>query len=203
MARPREYDRDAVIEAAKDVFWRRGYEAAGLDVLEEATQLSRSSMYLAFGSKRRLFDEAMAEYRATFIESVLGPVEAEGSTAEDAARFFITIASLFRGELGSRGCLMINTIGELAGRDGSVARQGAEFHERYRLAFANALRGGARRGAREQRLAGDRALLLAGSAMGVWIISRVDPAAAARTCDAVVDQIRAWVPPPPRRATRS
>ena len=139
MGRPREYDRDAVIDAAKEVFWRRGYEAAGLDVLEEATQLSRSSMYLAFGSKRSLFDEAMAEYRSTFIESLLGPVESDRATAEDAAGFFAAIASLLRGDLGSRGCLVVNAIGELAGRDASMARQGADLYERYRLAFVNAL----------------------------------------------------------------
>lgn len=195
MARPRGYDRDAVIGAATEAFWSHGYEAAGLDVLEEATRLSRSSVYLAFGSKRGLFDEAMAEYRSTFIESVLGPVESQDATADDAAGFFVAIAALFRGELRSRGCLLVNAIGELAGRDASMARQGAELYERYRRAFANALRGRAR----DQDVTGDRARVLAVSAMGAWITSRVDPAAAAQACDAVVNQISVWAHPPSRR----
>lgn len=195
MARPREYERDAVVAAAKEVFWRHGYEAAGLDMLEEATHLSRSSLYLAFGSKRGLFNEAMAEYRSTFIASVLGPVEADGSTAEDAAGVFATIASLLRGELYSRGCLIINAIGELAGRDADMAQEGADFYERYRRAFAKALGGAVDADPAQHALNGDRAQLLAVSAIGIWIAARVDPAAAAQACDVVVRQIRVWVQP--------
>ena len=191
MPRPREYDRDAVISAAKEAFWRRGYEATGLDELEEATQLSRSSMYAAFGSKRALFDEAMGEYRSTFIESVLGPVEAEQATAEEAAGFFATLASLFRHDLGSRGCLMINAIGELGGRDPAMVQQGADLYDRYRLAFTNAL-GGEPAAGEPGRPIDRRAQLLAVATMGVWITSRVDAPAAALACEAVVDQIRAW-----------
>lgn len=199
MARPREYDRDAVIAAAKAVFWQRGYDATGLDVLERATQLSRSSMYLAFGSKRELFEETLDDYRATFIGSVLGPVESEDATADDAAGFFATLASLFRGDLGSRGCLLVNAIGELGGRDARIARDGADFYERYRRAFANALGAGTAGSARGQSVTADRARVLAVAAMGVWITSRVDPSAAARACDAVVEQIRAWASSPPHR----
>ncbi|MGZ4672334.1 MAG: TetR/AcrR family transcriptional regulator [Ilumatobacteraceae bacterium] len=205
MARPREYNRDVVVHAAEEAFWRRGYEASDLHVLEQATQLSRSSMYLAFGSKRGLFDEAVAEYWSTFTESLLGPVESENATTVDAAGFFAATASLFRGDLGSRGCLIVNAIGELAGRDASMARQGADLYERYRLAFANALGAGSGGSARDQGVIGDRAQMLAVSAMGVWITSRVNPAAAAQACDAIVKQITVWAHPTPRRrpATRS
>lgn len=204
MARPREYDRGVAVHAAKEAFWRRGYEACDLHVLEEATQLSRSSMYLAFGSKRGLFEEALAEYRSTFTESLLGPVESEDATSADAADCFAAIAALFRGDLGNRGCLVINAIGELAERDASMARHGADLYERYRLAFANAL-GAGRSGARDRALIGDRAQILAASAMGVWVTSKADPAAAARACDAIVQQITIWAHTPPRRrpATRS
>jgi AcrR family transcriptional regulator len=192
MARPREYDPHAVVAAAKEVFWQRGYESSDLDELERATGLSRSSIYVAFGSKRGLFEEATEEYRATFIESLLGPVEAPGAVADDAAAFFAELASLFRGRLGSRGCLLINAIGELAGRDPAVSRAGAEFHQRYRRAFANALGGSPAPRARHRAQTSHRSEILAACAMGVWITSRVDPDAAADACDAIVEQIRSW-----------
>lgn len=194
MARPREYDRNTVIEAAKDVFWTRGYEAAGLDALEEATQLSRSSMYVAFVSKHGLFDEAIADYEATFIESLLGPVESADADAEDAAGFFDAVASLLRGDFGSRGCLVVNAIGELGGRDPSVARAGADLYGRYLLAFGDALGRSAGEGSGERAITRHRARVLAVSAMGVWITSRVDPAAAAEACEALIEQIRVWSP---------
>lgn len=199
MARPREYNRDVVVHAAKEAFWRRGYEACDLHLLEEATQLSRSSMYLAFGSKRGLFEEAMAEYGSTFTESLLGPVESENATSADAAGCFAVIAAMFRGDLGNRGCLIVNAIGELAERDASMARQGADLYERYRLAFANALGTGSGGSARDRAVIGDRAQILAASAMGVWVTSRVDPVAAARACDAMVEQITVWAHANPRR----
>jgi AcrR family transcriptional regulator len=200
MARRQEFDRDVVVRAAKEAFWRHGYEASDLHVLEEATQLSRSSMYLAFRSKHGLFDEAIAEYLSTFTESLLGPVESEDATTADAAGVFAAIALLFRGDLGNRGCLVVNAIGELAGRDRSAARHGADLYERYRLAFANAL---GRESDDGEIL--DRAQVLAVSAMGVWITSRVDPAAAAQACDAMVRQIAVWGRARPRRrsGTRS
>lgn len=192
MARPRAFDPEDVVAAAKEVFWRHGYESADLDALERATGLSRSSLYLAFGSKRGLFEAATEEYRVTFIESVLGPVEAAGAVADDAAGFFAKIASLFRGELGSRGCLMINAIGELGGRDPALSHAGAEFHQRYRRAFANALGGSTARGARRRALTSHRSEILAVCAMGVWITSRVDPISAADACEAIVEQIKLW-----------
>jgi AcrR family transcriptional regulator len=192
VARPRGFDERKVIAAAKEVFWRRGYEATGLDDLERATHLSRSSVYAAFGSKRQLFEAALAEYQETFIQGLLGRVEAPGAAPTDAQRFFAEIASMFRSELGDRGCLVVNAIGELVGRDPAMGRDGQEFHARYRRAFANALGITTTRGERRRAVIAQRAEILAVSAMGVWITSRVDPSAAATACDAIVVQIKMW-----------
>src|ERR1700757_4861162 len=59
MARPKSYERDTVLIAARDVFWERGYEATSIAALEERTGLSRSSLYEEFGSKRDLFQAAL------------------------------------------------------------------------------------------------------------------------------------------------
>jgi AcrR family transcriptional regulator len=187
MPRPRSYERAAVIHAAAQAFWERGYEATGLDELERATGLSRSSIYLAFGSKRQLFEIALEDYRASFVAERLGPVESPGARPLEAIAFFLALAELFRGDHGSRGCLMINTIVELGGRDHDVSVQGAEFYDRYRAAFANALDGTARK-----PLVSRRAEVLAAGAMGVWATSRVDPAGAARSADAIASEIRSW-----------
>jgi TetR/AcrR family transcriptional repressor of nem operon len=187
MPRPRSYERAVVVHAAAQAFLERGYEGTGLDELERATGLSRSSIYLAFGSKRRLFDIALEDYCASFVAERLGPVEAPGAQPLDAMAFFVALAELFRSDHGSRGCLMINTIVELGGRDQAVSQQGAEFFDRYRVAFANALDGTARK-----PLVARRAELLASGAMGVWATSRVDPTGAARAADAIASEISSW-----------
>jgi len=192
VARPREFDEQQVIAAAKEVFWRHGYEATGLDALERATHLSRSSVYAAFGSKQSLFREAIREYDDTFVDSLLGHVEAPGAGPADAQQFFAEIGSMFRGDLGSRGCLIVNSIGELAGRDAVATRHGERLHARYRRAFANALGASTARGERRRAIIAQRAEILAVTAMGVWIASRVDPRAAADACEAIVGQIKRW-----------
>lgn len=183
-----------MVVAAKETFWRHGYQATGLDVLERATNLSRSSVYAAFGSKRELFEAAIGEYQASFVEARLGHLEVPGATPADAQGFFAEIGSMFRGELGSRGCLIVNAIGELAGTDPTVARDGEQLHARYRRAFANALGVATARGARQRETITQRADILAVAAMGAWITSRVDPGAAAAACDAIIAQIETWDP---------
>ena len=68
MARKRSFDQDAVLRAARDVFWARGYEATSLDRLQAAMGLSRSSLYEAFGSKRELFGRVLVGYLAEVID---------------------------------------------------------------------------------------------------------------------------------------
>jgi len=62
MGRRREFDTEAVLDAAVDVFWRRGFEATSIDQLEAATGLRRQSLYGAFGDKERLFLAALRRY---------------------------------------------------------------------------------------------------------------------------------------------
>jgi AcrR family transcriptional regulator len=63
MARPREFDEDEVLEQALHVFWDRGYEAASLADLQDATGLTKSSLYKAFESKEGLFRRVLDRYQ--------------------------------------------------------------------------------------------------------------------------------------------
>ncbi len=59
MARPREFDEVLAIDAAAEVFRRRGYAATSIEQLVEATGVHRGSLYSTFGSKRGLFLRAL------------------------------------------------------------------------------------------------------------------------------------------------
>jgi TetR/AcrR family transcriptional repressor of nem operon len=65
LARPREFDRDVVLETAMDVFWCKGFEGTSIQDLVEATGVNRGSLYGAFGDKETLFAEALDYYLAT------------------------------------------------------------------------------------------------------------------------------------------
>lgn len=64
--RPREFDWDSVADAAVLLFWRQGYDKTSLADIMNATGLSSSSFYGAFGSKRALFEAALARFRVTW-----------------------------------------------------------------------------------------------------------------------------------------
>jgi AcrR family transcriptional regulator len=190
--RPRSYQEDEVVDAAKKVFWARGFDGTAIGDLEEATGLSRSSLYLAFETKRAMFDAALAEYLDTFVEPLLGSVEAPGAGLREAARFFARLAGLFRDPDAQRGCLMVNSIAELAGRDPTFSPVAAHFADRVRAAFSNALERAASEGAMDRRQAARRAELLAATTLGVWVAVRADPDAAVATCRAIAAEIRSW-----------
>jgi TetR/AcrR family transcriptional repressor of nem operon len=192
MARPRSYERQEVVEAAKQVFWDQGYVGTALGDIEGATGLSRSSLYLAFGTKKGLFDAALAEYLGSFIEPRFSPVEAPGASLGEAAGFFSGLATLVEDRESQRGCLYINSIAELSSADPAWEARGAAFADRLRNAFLNALQHAERQGAMSRGQATTRANLLAASALGVWVTVRGDHAAAAATCRAIAAEITSW-----------
>ncbi|MGE5274830.1 MAG: TetR/AcrR family transcriptional regulator [Verrucomicrobiota bacterium] len=62
MARVREFDTEAALDAAMLVFWRLGYERATLVELTRAMGINRPSLYAAFGNKEQLFRQALERY---------------------------------------------------------------------------------------------------------------------------------------------
>ena len=62
MARPREFDEGAVLDAAALCFWKQGYEATSVRDLVARTGITAASLYNAFGDKRGLYQKALDHY---------------------------------------------------------------------------------------------------------------------------------------------
>ncbi|MEO1734071.1 MAG: helix-turn-helix domain-containing protein, partial [Pseudomonadota bacterium] len=56
MPRKPEYDRDDLIDRARNLFWKRGWAGTSLKDLEAELKLKPGSFYAAFGSKDALFE---------------------------------------------------------------------------------------------------------------------------------------------------
>ena len=80
IGRPRAFDRDAALEAAMLVFWRKGFSAASMNDLCDAMGIRSPSLYGAFGSKEALYLEAIDHYVRTIGPPVWDKLE-EGATA--------------------------------------------------------------------------------------------------------------------------
>jgi AcrR family transcriptional regulator len=62
MARPKEFDIDAAVAAAVEVFRNHGYEGSSAQMLVEAMGIGRQSLYNTFGDKWGVYLAALKRY---------------------------------------------------------------------------------------------------------------------------------------------
>jgi len=55
VARTKEFDPEAALQAALELFWRRGYEATSMSDLVDHLGIGRASLYATFGNKHELY----------------------------------------------------------------------------------------------------------------------------------------------------
>lgn len=60
--RPAEFDKEAALDVAMRLFWKRGYEGTSMADLSRAMGIHPSSIYAAFGDKQELFALAAKRY---------------------------------------------------------------------------------------------------------------------------------------------
>ena len=65
MGRNKNFERNAVLDKAIQVFWRKGIADATLQDLEKATGVNKSGLYAEFQDKEDLFCESLKRYRDT------------------------------------------------------------------------------------------------------------------------------------------
>lgn len=130
MARQREFDRDAVLEKAMDLFWSQGYEATSVRTLLAHLGLSSSSLYATFGGKHDLYLAALARYRAQEVAEMRALLAAAGSAREALASLFRNLTAVTLKEGARRGSFTLNAAVEMATEDEAVAAQlRAHFEE--------------------------------------------------------------------------
>ena len=141
MGRPREFDTDVVTDCALDLFWRAGYDGAGVTDLERATGVGRKGLYNSFGGKQGLFREALNLYVARAVKLILAPLEAENAGRADIKQILRLLSSPERQLKGNRGCLVCLTVGSEVTRSAEIGQCVQGYMQRLRNGFANALRG--------------------------------------------------------------
>lgn len=194
MSRPKAYERNSVVLAARDLFWERGYEATSISDLEQRTGLNRSSLYQEFGSKHELLAAALTCYADQVVDPLLADLSAPGADLDTIDALFTRLADLFSS--GARpatsGCLLVNSIAELASREDRVRSHAAAYRDRLRVSFATTLENASRLRQVDPESVQPRADLLAATLMGVWLTVRIDPDDASRLCETIGAQVKAW-----------
>lgn len=125
MARPIEFDRPKTVNRALALFWRKGYQATSVADLLAAMTISRSSFYAAFTDKRSLFIECLDLFSARTLD-MLQRGRAEMPPIDALQNFFERSFIGARGAKGHWGCMLVNTVLEMADVDSELAARASQ-----------------------------------------------------------------------------
>lgn len=132
--RPRLLDRQKALEAALQLFWRHGYEGTSIADLTAAMGATPPSLYAVFGSKERLYREAMDLYGATY-GGFPARARAEEPTARRAVERTLREAiDVYAAGPHPRGCMLATGAVTCAPEHQGVAR---DLTRRRRAAVAD------------------------------------------------------------------
>ncbi|MEU9126335.1 TetR family transcriptional regulator [Streptomyces sp. NPDC048506] len=120
MARTKEFDPDAALQRALELFWERGYEATSLADLVEHLGIARASLYGTFGGKHDLFLKALERYLQLKDSALVEELGRPGPVLPAVRALIERYAE--ESSADNRGCMVVNTAVELAGRDIAAAR---------------------------------------------------------------------------------
>jgi TetR/AcrR family transcriptional repressor of nem operon len=140
VARTKEFDPDAALQAALELFWRRGYEATSMADLVEHLGIGRASLYATFGSKHELYLKALDRYGATGLTRIVRELSGPGPALPAVRAVVRRYASEAADErLRLNGCLVTNTAAELAPHDPAAARRVERNWDQVETALHSAL----------------------------------------------------------------
>lgn len=127
------------------LFWSRGYTATSLSDLLKVMGIARSSFYASFNTKRKLFTECLE----LFGDRTLAVVDKHASqlSSKDLPRVFFNTTLLDVSQRRAKqGCMMVNTLLELAYVDPQLNRLAAAKLSAIESSFARAFERAQRNG---------------------------------------------------------
>src|SRR6202023_1945524 len=109
MGRPKQFNRESVLDRAIPVFWKQGFANTTVQDLEQATGVNKSGLYSEFKDEEDLFLASLERYAQTRGAEVL---TSEPLGWGNIQRF---LRLGFGCDDDQRGCFAVNSMRELAG----------------------------------------------------------------------------------------
>jgi TetR/AcrR family transcriptional repressor of nem operon len=126
MARPREFDELAVLDAAVECFWSRGFEATSVRELAERMGITGASLYNAFGDKRMLYLRALNHYLDQTVRERISRLESGLPPRAAIVAFLDEVIERSLTDRRKRGCMLVNSALEVAPHDPEFRKVVAE-----------------------------------------------------------------------------
>jgi TetR/AcrR family transcriptional repressor of nem operon len=176
MARPREFDEKAVLEAAIQCFWMRGYEATSIRDLAVNMGITSASLYNAFGDKRSLYRQALDHYVDQSFGDRVKRFETHLLPRQAISAFFEEIIERSLSDPQRKGCMLVNSAMEVAPHDPEFQRAIAGILVQVEAFFRRCVEAGQRDGTiATLQPAEDLARHLLGILVAIRVLARARP----------------------------
>ncbi len=140
MARKKQYNEDVVVEKAMHLFWKNGYEATSMQMLEKEMGINKFSIYSSFGNKHGLFLESIKCYKDK-TNSLFENFKNTTNGVADIKQFFYDSVAVNQQKGNQKGCLVTNTYNEFAESDDHlITEQMNSFMDNLKQLFIEKLR---------------------------------------------------------------
>jgi AcrR family transcriptional regulator len=113
-------ERDKVLDAAGRLFYARGFQAVGMDAVRDEAGVSLKRMYQLFPSKEDLVEQVLRRGHERWLGWIASATTAASTPRERLLAIYDILARWFD-EDDFRGCLFINSFGELGATTPRIA----------------------------------------------------------------------------------
>lgn len=156
MARPREFDHDAALQDAIQVFWAKGFAATSTEDLLAAMKIGRQSLYNAFGDKHALYVAALDAYQRKSVDGHIQRLEAPASALDGIRALLIGLVP-DDDRLRAMGCMGVGSACEFSTSDADLVEMRQASYARLQNRVLARLREGQATGEIDPALAPDEA----------------------------------------------
>lgn len=120
MPRTEDFNREEVLDKAKNTFWLKGYNGTSMQDLVDATGLNRSSIYNSFGSKMELYQQSLKKYQSDSLGIFDKAINRERNAIETIGLIFLYLMEDIKGDTQQKGCMIVNCITEMGNQDAQL-----------------------------------------------------------------------------------
>lgn len=128
-------DKDGVLAAADRLFNERGMQAVGMDAIRDAAGVPLKRLYQHFPSKTELVSAVLKQRDRDVRRAMAAFVESRADDPRDRILAVFDYLAEWFAQPGFRGCMFINSVGELGGTSKDVQR----IARRHKLALRDYL----------------------------------------------------------------
>ncbi|MCC5582054.1 TetR/AcrR family transcriptional regulator [Microtetraspora sp. AC03309] len=139
MARTKEFDPDAALQKALELFWERGYEATSMADLVQHLGVARASIYATFGGKHDLYVKAFERYVQSRDPGVVEALSQPGPVLPAVRALVEAYAEESLRDERRRGCMVVNAAVEVMPGDPQMARKVEASWDTLETALTSAL----------------------------------------------------------------